>query len=66
MFEGIEKPACYGSRCYVAPERLRGVVTNKSDVYSFGVVILELVTGLKVYDAYRIYPDLVIIFLKQI
>ncbi|GAQ86751.1 Protein kinase superfamily protein [Klebsormidium nitens] len=35
----------HGTLGYLAPEYLRGQVTEKNDVYSFGVVLLELLSG---------------------
>ncbi|KAG6701119.1 hypothetical protein I3842_08G149500 [Carya illinoinensis] len=42
----------YACPFYVAT----GIVTEKSDVYSFGSLLLEVVTGKKVRDLYKIAP----------
>lgn len=39
-----------GSTAYMAPEANYGEYSKKTDVYSFGVVLLEILTGLPVYD----------------
>ncbi|KAI4366853.1 hypothetical protein MLD38_022666 [Melastoma candidum] len=39
-----------GTPGYLAPEWLRGTITEKVDVYGFGMVILEVVCGRKVYN----------------
>ncbi|XP_050669794.1 interleukin-1 receptor-associated kinase 4-like [Leptidea sinapis] len=36
-----------GTSAYMAPEGLRGTITQKIDIFSFGIVLLELLTGLK-------------------
>ncbi|CAB4277026.1 unnamed protein product [Prunus armeniaca] len=36
-----------GTRGYMAPETIEGIVSVKSDVYSFGVLVLEIISGRK-------------------
>eukprot|EP00253_Pinus_taeda_P014439 PITA_14439 len=36
-----------GTRGYIAPESLRGQLTEKVDVFSFGVLLLEIISGRK-------------------
>ncbi|KAI4366854.1 hypothetical protein MLD38_022667 [Melastoma candidum] len=53
-----------GTRGYLAPEWLNGLISEKVDVYSFGVVILEILCGRKAFshsnngDAYTNLLDL--------
>lgn len=42
-----------GTRAYMAPEALRGEITQKSDVFSFGVVLLEILSGFPPADENR-------------
>lgn len=42
-----------GTRAYMAPEALRGEITQKSDIFSFGVVLLEILSGLPPTDENR-------------
>lgn len=44
---------CPGTPHYMALDILRGDVTVKSDMYSFGVIVLEILTGLTVFDPMR-------------
>ncbi|XP_063952254.1 interleukin-1 receptor-associated kinase 4-like [Lytechinus pictus] len=39
-----------GSTFYMAPEANFGEYSKKTDIYSFGLVLLEILTGLPVYD----------------
>ncbi|XP_075998181.1 interleukin-1 receptor-associated kinase 4 [Genypterus blacodes] len=48
-----------GTRAYMAPEALRGEITQKSDIFSFGVVLLEILSGLSPADDKR-EPQLLI------
>uniref|UniRef100_T1GI01 non-specific serine/threonine protein kinase n=1 Tax=Megaselia scalaris TaxID=36166 RepID=T1GI01_MEGSC len=50
----IEVSAVYGTRPYLPQEYLISkCLSTKIDTYSFGIVLLEMVTGLKVYDDKR-------------
>ena len=48
-----------GTRSYVAPEELEGLITTKVDVYGFGMILYELATGLSPYSS-KTKHDLVI------
>lgn len=40
-----------GTSVYMPPEAFRGDVSTRFDTFSFGVVLLELITGMKPFDA---------------
>ncbi|XP_074584445.1 putative serine/threonine-protein kinase PBL21 [Curcuma longa] len=47
-----------GTYGYCAPDyAMSGKLSLKSDVYSFGVLLLELITGRRVYDAFKPVPE---------
>ena len=39
-----------GTSIYMPPEAFRGDISTKFDVYSYGIVLLELLSGLRVFD----------------
>ncbi|XP_078000687.1 interleukin-1 receptor-associated kinase 4-like [Glandiceps talaboti] len=47
-----------GTRAYMPMEAFQGIISEKLDTYSYGVVLLEVMTGLPVYDESRDSLDL--------
>ncbi|KAL9890523.1 serine/threonine-protein kinase pelle [Glossina fuscipes fuscipes] len=50
----VEVTQVFGTRPYLPPEFLNSrKLSTKVDTYSFGVVLLEVFTGMRVYDSHR-------------
>ena len=48
------KPACYGTVTYMAPETItQGVLAESCDVYAFGVQLWEMLTGSRAWAGLR-------------